>query len=154
MGLFDWFRSKKHNDRTSEGVAVDGYGAAIAADPGVMTPNPKKWFKNNIAVVKNQLRPNEKATVYWDYDKLTKPEIEDIETHCGCTAKVLWGTKGVSAEFTHQKSDVKAGGEAKNYFLTVYKYDGVRKEPNSRGVMAWPAHKEQQTLTITVNMLP
>lgn len=147
--LFDWiFGSRK---KSGGHAAVDGYGAPQAT---TMIPSTNKWFKNNTYVLQKQLRPQEKEHAYWDYDTLKEKDIQDVVTHCGCTAKVTWASKGISAEFTHTKGDVPVGGKVYDFFLTVYLNDGVTKKSDGRGNMVWPPEKKQQTLIIKATLMP
>lgn len=154
MGFFDKiFGGKKKGGIVPGSEYNDPYGAAPQA---TMTPQPtvNDWFENHTVVLKNRLRPQEKEQVVWDYKKLKQSEIVEVLTHCGCTAKIGIGSKGISAEFTHTKADVPPGGKPYNFFLTVYKNDGVGKVPDGRGGMRWADHKDQRTLTISCYLLP
>lgn len=133
---------------------VDRYGAG----PGTtMTPHvvPKDdWFVVHDAIFEKRLKPEEKVWVYWDYKSIKESMIEEIVTHCGCTANVKHGTKGISAEFTHQQQEVPEGGKQYTKYLTVYLKDGKKKEPDGRGAEFWPADKALRTLSITGWLLP
>lgn len=129
----------------------------FAGDGMTMTPkknNTANWFTQDKQVFAEKLTPGQKVTIKWDYNKLTKGEIDEIIGHCGCTADIKHGSVGISAVFTHQEKEVPAGGKEYVKYLTVYYKDGLQKIRNENGVMVWPENKVQRTLSFSGWLMP
>lgn len=67
-------------------------------------------FKSFLYVVPHPIKPGEKEVILrWDFDKLTKDQIDHLHPGCGCTAQIKVDDTGITAIYSDntKEADVK-----------------------------------------------